>query len=60
MAAAAGVIAVICTAAGVRKATTTVMPHPYYGGYGYGPSVNLYFGGHRHGHRHHRHHRHHW
>ena len=29
----------------------------YYGGYGYGPSVGLYFGGHRHGHRHHRHHR---
>lgn len=28
----------------------------YYGGYGYGPSVGLYFGGHRHGHRHHRNH----
>ena len=25
----------------------------YYGGYGYGPSIGLYFGGHRHGHRHH-------
>lgn len=33
----------------------------YYGGYyGYGPSINLNLGGHRHGHRHHggRHHRH--
>jgi hypothetical protein len=29
---------------------------PYYDSYGYGPSVGLYFGGHRHGHRHHRHH----
>ena len=32
---------------------------PYYDSYGYGPSIGLYFGGHRHGHRHHRHHRHH-
>ncbi len=55
MAAVAGAIAGICIAAGVRHYGYA----PYYGGYGYGPSVGLYFGGHRHGHRHHRHHRHH-